>query len=173
MHYIHEKAPDPDAIPLMLNHGWPGSFLEFLPVIHDLTQTAKTSTNKSVSFHAVVPSLPGFTFSSPPPANWTLDDTARVYNTLMTEVLAYKKLAVFGTDFGASPSYQLYDAYNTPTRAAHFAFVPFLPLASDQLPANSITLSSELEKSEQANLDNYFLTGSAYLSEQNTKVVHH
>lgn len=76
-----------------------GSFHEFIPVISPLTQSANTSPGKNVSFHVVVPSLPGFTFSSAPPANWTIDDTGRIFNTLMTEVLGYPKYALHGTDW--------------------------------------------------------------------------
>ncbi|KAF2165635.1 hypothetical protein M409DRAFT_23926 [Zasmidium cellare ATCC 36951] len=54
IHYIHEKSSSPDAIPLMLLHGWPGSFLEFLPVIEPLTKKAKTSTGRPVSFNIII-----------------------------------------------------------------------------------------------------------------------
>ncbi|QYS95404.1 EHN domain-containing protein [Trichoderma simmonsii] len=168
IHFIHEKSPDPEAIPLLLNHGWPGSFLEFLPVINNLTQKATTSTGKPISFHVIVPSMPGFAFSSPPPANWTVDDTARVFNTLMTKVLGYETFATFGTDFGAGPAYSLYDNYNSSTRAAHFAFLPFFPLTPDQLAAENITLS-KLEQSEEQNFVTWSTTGNAYFSEQATK----
>jgi pimeloyl-ACP methyl ester carboxylesterase len=90
---------------LLMNHGWPGSFLEFVPVIRPLTQKSKTASGKSVSFHVVVPSLPGYVFSSAPGANWTLDDTARVFNTLMMEVLGYETFATHGTDLGCGVSY--------------------------------------------------------------------
>ncbi|KAI5460231.1 Alpha/Beta hydrolase protein [Mariannaea sp. PMI_226] len=169
IHFIHQRSRDPNAIPLLLNHGWPGSFLEFLPVINSLTEKAVTSTGKPVSFHVVVPSLPGFTFSSAPPANWTVDDTGRVFNTLMTEVLGYKTFATFGTDFGAGPAYSLYDNFNTSTRAAHFAFLPFFPLGPDQLASQNITLLSPLEQAEERNLINWVATGNAYFAEQATK----
>lgn len=170
IHFIHEKSHDPEAIPLLLNHGWPGSFLEFVPVINNLTQKATTSTGKPISFHVIVPSLPGFAFSSAPPANWTVDDTARVFNTLMTKVLGYETFATFGTDFGAGPAYSLYDNYNSSTRAAHFAFLPFSCLTPDQLAAENITLST-LEQSEEQNFVTWSTTGNAYFSEQVTKVI--
>ncbi|OIW28330.1 alpha/beta-hydrolase [Coniochaeta ligniaria NRRL 30616] len=169
VHFIHQRSSDPHAIPLLLNHGWPGSFLEFLPVISNLTDKATTSTGKPVSFHVVVPSLPGFAFSSPPLANWTVDDTARVWNTLMTRVLGYKTFATFGTDWGAGPAYSLYDNFNTSTRAAHFAFLPFFPLTPDQLAEQNITLSSSLEQSEEQNFVEWTTTGNAYFMEQTTK----
>jgi hypothetical protein len=76
-----------------------GAFDEFGPVIKPLTQKAQTSTGRNVSFDVIVPSLPGFTFSSAPPANWTVDDTARIFNTLMVDVLGYKKYTTHGTDW--------------------------------------------------------------------------
>ncbi|PVH93144.1 alpha/beta-hydrolase [Periconia macrospinosa] len=169
LHFIHERSSDPDAIPLLLNHGWPGSFLEFTPIIKELTQSAKTSTGKRVSFHIVVPSLPGFAFSSAPPANWTLEDTARVQHTLMTEILGYERFATHGTDYGSGPAYTLYANYSQSTRAAHFTFVPFLPLLPEQLAESNITLNGSLEKAEQSNALVWRTTGSAYFSEQATK----
>lgn len=154
----------------MLNHGWPGSFLEFLPIVHNLTQKSKTSKGRPVSFHVVIPSLPGFAFSSPPPANWTTDDTARVFNTLMREVLGYDQFATFGTDWGCSPAYSLYDNYNTSTRAAHLAFLPFAALSSTELVAQNITLSSPLEQFEEQRTMDWSTSGNSYFTEQTTKV---
>jgi pimeloyl-ACP methyl ester carboxylesterase len=170
LHYIHERSADPHAIPLLLNHGWPGSFLEFIPIIEELTQITTTSTGKRTSFHVVVPSLPGFAFSSAPPSNWTLEDTARIQHTLMTEILGYKKFATHGTDYGSGPAYTLYANYSRSTRAAHFTFVPFLPYLPEQLSASNITLNSTLEESELKNALIWRTTGNAYFSEQATKV---
>jgi pimeloyl-ACP methyl ester carboxylesterase len=77
----------------------PGSFHEFTPVIKPLTQSSTNAAGKKASFNVVVPSLPGFVFSSLPPVNWTTDDTARIFNTLMTDVLGYPKYAVHATDW--------------------------------------------------------------------------
>ncbi|KAK5715798.1 hypothetical protein LTR17_016629 [Elasticomyces elasticus] len=115
-----------------------------------------------------MPSLPGFAFSSPPPANWTIDDTARVYNTLMTGVLGYKTFAVFGTDWGAGPSYSLYNNFNATTRAAHFAFVPYLPKTVDALKVDdNITLTSA-EAFEEAESEAWLTTRQGYFGEQTT-----
>ncbi|KAJ6577917.1 Alpha/Beta hydrolase protein [Mycena capillaripes] len=100
IHFVHERSQDPNAIPLILLHGWGGSFHEFSPVIKPLTErSTANSAGRNVSYHVVVPSLPGFTFSSPPPENWTNSDSARIFNTLMTEVLGYSTYAVSGTDW--------------------------------------------------------------------------
>lgn len=169
IHFIHQKSAEPNAIPLILNHGWPGSFLEFVPIINELTQKACTSTGEPVSFDVIIPSLPGYAFSSAPPANWTYSDTARVFNTLMTEVLGYKTYATFGTDLGAAVAYAMYDQFNTTTRAGHFAFLPFFPLDFAQLEAANISLSS-LETIEEDNFINWNTAGNGYFIEQTTKV---
>ncbi|KAJ7618533.1 Alpha/Beta hydrolase protein [Roridomyces roridus] len=122
VHFVHQKSKASDAIPgpVILIHGWPGSFHEFLPVIEPLTQPSFNATSgKNVSFNVVIPSLPGFVFSSPPPQNWTVDDTARVFNTLMSEVLGYSTYAVHGTDWGAGVSYSMYSSFSETVRATH------------------------------------------------------
>ncbi|KAJ7661644.1 Alpha/Beta hydrolase protein [Mycena rosella] len=113
VHFVHEKSDDADAIPVILLHGWPGSFHEFVPVIKPLTQSWKSAMGKKISYNVVVPSLPEFVFSSAPPENWTVEDTARIYNTLMTEVLGYSTFAVHGTDWGCAVGYSLYSSFNT------------------------------------------------------------
>lgn len=81
--------------------------MEFLPIIKPLTQTVLTSNGKKVSYNVVVPSLPGFMFSSAPPEDWTVDATARIFNTLMTEVLGYKTFALHGTDWVCTKQHNL------------------------------------------------------------------
>ncbi|KAL6805723.1 Alpha/Beta hydrolase protein [Trichoderma sp. SZMC 28012] len=169
VHFIHEKSNEPNAISLILYHGWPGSFLEFIPVIKSLTQKTKTSTGKHVSFDVVVPSLPGFAFSSAPGANWTVDDSARVFNTLMTKVLGYKTYAVHGTDWGSGVAWGQFDGFNTSARAAHFAILPFLPLTPEQLEAQNITLNTPLDRFEEQRFVNWSATGSGYFSEEGSK----
>ncbi|KAF7905069.1 uncharacterized protein EAF01_005590 [Botrytis porri] len=171
IHFIHQKSSDANAIPLILNHGWPGSFMEFLPLIDPLTTASSisngtsASNRTSTSFHVVVPSLPGFAFSSAPPANWTLNDTARVFNTLMTDVLKYDTYAAHGTDFGSNVAYNLYNNFNESVRAVHLLGIPFLPLSPDEFPKHNITLDAD--EQFQENLVLGFSSG--YNIEQATK----
>ncbi|KAF9775825.1 hypothetical protein IL306_006040 [Fusarium sp. DS 682] len=158
VHFIHEKSHRPGAIPLILNHGWPGSFLEFIPLIDMLKE----------DFHIIIPSLPGFAFSSAPPATWTVHDTARVFNTLMTKGLGYSQYATYGTDWGSGVSYSLYENFNTSVRAGHFSFLPFFPLNSTQLAAENISLSP-LEEFEVQRLETWSATGNGYFVEQSTE----
>ncbi|KAJ7347517.1 Alpha/Beta hydrolase protein [Mycena albidolilacea] len=143
VHFIHEKSADADAIPVILLHGWPASFHEFTPVIKPLTQSSTNAAGKKASFNVVVPSLPGFVFSSLPPVNWTTDDTARIFNTLMTDVLGYPKYAVHATDWGCIMGYSLYSNFATTVRAAQFDFIPFSPPSREEMAAENITLTPE------------------------------
>ncbi|KAJ6507188.1 Alpha/Beta hydrolase protein [Mycena vitilis] len=185
VHFLHEMSADPDAIPIILFHGWPGkllcsssltifdrkdragSFHEFIPVIKPLTQPASVA-GKNVSYHVVVPSLPGFVFSSAPPANWTVDDSGRLFNTLMTEVLGYSTYAVHGTDWGCNVAYSMYASFNTTVRAGQFVFIPFFPPGAEEIAANNITLSDSQKVAEQRNAD-WNSTGDSYFLEQETK----
>ncbi|CAE6495508.1 unnamed protein product [Rhizoctonia solani] len=102
VHFIHQRSPNPNAIPLLLTHGWPGSFYEFHQVIGPLSNPGNQS---NISFHVIVPSLPGFGFSSPAPPGWTLNNTADLFDTLLTQVLGYKSYAAVGGDWNSfSPS---------------------------------------------------------------------
>ncbi|KAJ7468280.1 Alpha/Beta hydrolase protein [Mycena galericulata] len=168
VHFVHQESQEADAIPVILLHGWSGSFHEFSPVIKPLTQPWTSPTGKRVSYNVVVPSLPGFLFSSPPPLNWTLDDTARVFNTLMTEALGYSAYAVHGTDFGSGVGYSLYNSFNTTVRAAQFVFLPFLPPSPEQIAANNITLSAVQNVTEQR-ATQWITTNVGYDIEQTTK----
>ncbi|KAJ6505205.1 Alpha/Beta hydrolase protein [Mycena sanguinolenta] len=165
VHFIHEKSTEPDAIPLILLHGWPGSFQEFAPVIKSLTQSWTSPTGKSVSYNVVVPSLPGFIFSSAPPANWTVDDTARIFNTLMTDVLGYSTYALHGTDWGSAVGYSLYSFFSATVRAAHFAFLPVFPPSAEEIAARNITLSAQQNVTEKRYTD-FVTSGMAYFMEQ-------
>ncbi|KAJ7044033.1 Alpha/Beta hydrolase protein, partial [Mycena alexandri] len=130
VHFIHEKLEDQKAIPLIMIHAHPA-----------------TVNGTNVSFHVVVASLPGFTFSSAPPANWTTSDTARIFNTLITKVLGY--CAVHSTDWGRAVGYTLYNNDNDVVRAAHFGFIPMLPPSAQDIAANNITLSDDEQVAEQ------------------------
>ncbi|KAJ7133612.1 Alpha/Beta hydrolase protein [Mycena epipterygia] len=168
VHFVHQRSQDPDAIPVILLHGWPGSFHEFAPVIEPLTQPWISDTGKKVSYNVVVPSLPGFVFSSAPPTNWTVPDTARIYNTLMTDVLGYSTYAVHGTDWGSGVAYSLYASFNTTVRALQLVFLPFLAPSPQEIAANNITLSAIQQVTQQRAIQ-WTTTNSGYFTEQATK----
>lgn len=66
IHFLHVRSSNPDALPLLLTHGWPGSILEFLKVIGPLTEPQNFGGSAADAFHLVIPSLPGYGFSGKP-----------------------------------------------------------------------------------------------------------
>ena len=72
VHFIHVRSAVPDALPLVLTHGWPGSIVEFLDVIGPLTDPAAHGGDPADAFHVVVPTLPGFGLSGPTPGGWSV-----------------------------------------------------------------------------------------------------
>lgn len=104
IHFLHVRSPEPDALALVLTHGWPGSFVEFLDVIGPLSDPAAHGGDPADAFHLVVPSLPGFGFSGPvTTAGWDTARIATAWAELMSR-LGYQRYAVQGGDIGAGVS---------------------------------------------------------------------
>jgi len=98
IHFIHIRSSRADALPLIMTHGWPGSVLEFIAVIEDLTQPADAA---QPAFHLVLPSLPGYGFSGrPDKSGWSVEKTAEAWDRLMRG-LGYDRYFAQGGDWGA------------------------------------------------------------------------
>ena len=107
IHFVHVRSAERDARPLLLLHTYPGSFAEFLDVIGPLTDPAAHGGRAEDAFHVVVPSMPGFGFSTPlVGADWTMARVARTYDTLM-RALGYESYGTHGSDGGAMISREL------------------------------------------------------------------
>ena len=79
VHFLHIRSPQPDALPLVLTHGWPGSFVEFLDLIGPLTDPAAHGGDPADAFHLVIPTIPNFGFSGPVrEPGWNVERTARL-----------------------------------------------------------------------------------------------
>jgi pimeloyl-ACP methyl ester carboxylesterase len=101
-HFLHIRSPEPDAFPLVLTHGWPGSVLEFAKVAGPLTDPAAHGGRAADAFHLVIPSLPGYGFSQrPTEPGWSTARTARAWIVLMQR-LGYTRYGAQGGDWGAS-----------------------------------------------------------------------
>ncbi|MBF6330506.1 epoxide hydrolase family protein [Nocardia transvalensis] len=104
VHFLHVRSAEPDAVPLLLTHGWPGSIVEFLDVIGPLTDPVAHGGQAADAFHVVIPSLPGFGFSGPTKdSGWTAERIARAWAELMRR-LGYERYGVQGGDIGAGVS---------------------------------------------------------------------
>lgn len=101
LHFYHVRSPHPQARPLLLIHGWPGSVLEFLHLIGPLTDPCAHGGSAEDAFHLVIPSLPGYGFSGRPAQPIGPGDVARLFATLMTGVLGYESYIAQGGDWGA------------------------------------------------------------------------
>jgi epoxide hydrolase len=87
IHFLHVRSPQPDALPLILSHGWPGSVVEFLDVIGPLTDPRTHGGDAADAFHLVIPSLPGFGFSGPTrEPGWDSNRIARAFAELMSRL---------------------------------------------------------------------------------------
>ena len=102
IHFIHEKGSGTNPKPLLLSHGWPGSILEFLHIIDQLAHPERFGGKEEDAFDVVVPSLPGYGFSGRPANPIGPRKMSSIFNSLMTNVLGYKKYIAQGGDFGGT-----------------------------------------------------------------------
>ncbi len=104
IHFIHVRSKQPNALPVIITHGWPGSIIEQMKIIDPLTNPTAHSASVSDAFDVVIPSLPGYGFSGKPTApGWTPLTIARAWATLMQR-LGYKRYVAQGGDWGNAVS---------------------------------------------------------------------
>ena len=101
IHFVHVRSPEPNAIPLILTHGWPNLFTEFLGLVGPLTDPRAHGGDAADAFHVVIPSIPGFGFSGPTRVRgWSAARTAAAWAELMRR-LGYERYGTHGNDAGA------------------------------------------------------------------------
>ncbi len=102
IHFLHVRSPHPEAMPLIITHGWPGSVVEFHKVVEPLTNPTAHGGDHGDAFHVVCPSLPGFGFSAKPTTiGWDVDHIASAWATLMDR-LGYARYGAQGGDWGSA-----------------------------------------------------------------------
>jgi pimeloyl-ACP methyl ester carboxylesterase len=107
IHFIHIRSRHPDALPVIITHGWPGSVIEQLKIIGPLTDPAAYGGNVEDAFDVVIPSLPGYGFSGQPTATgWDPQHIARAWTVLMKR-LGYTRFVAQGGDWGDAVSEQM------------------------------------------------------------------
>ena len=125
IHFLYERGRGPKPFPLIITHGWPGSFLEMLKIVPLLTDPARFGRDPTDAFDVVVPSLPGYGFSDRPPASG-MDPKriAELWSGLMMEGLGYRRFGVQGGDWGASVSTRLALAMPSQVAGIHLNYIP-------------------------------------------------
>ena len=111
IHFIREAGKGPNPIPIILTHGWPWPFWFWSKVIRPLADPASYGGDPADAFDVIVPSLPGFGFSTPTVAGMNHWKMADLFNTLMTDTLGYSKYAAGGADYGSLITAQLGHKY--------------------------------------------------------------
>ncbi|MDQ1030457.1 epoxide hydrolase family protein [Streptomyces phaeochromogenes] len=136
VHFLHVRSPEPDAVPLILTHGWPGSIVEFLGLIGPLSDPRAHGGDPADAFHLVIPAIPGFGFSGPTKdRGWNVGRTARAWAELMRR-LGYERYGAQGGDLGALISPALgrvapESVIGVHVNAASVGFIPLGPVAED------------------------------------------
>jgi len=168
VHFLHARSPEPDALPLILTHGWPGSVVEFLDIIGPLTDPRAHGGDPADAFHLVIPSLPGFGFSGPTrDGGWDTARIARAWAELMHR-LGYERYGAQGGDIGAAVAPQL--GRVTPGRVVGVHVnggpgpMPALPLSDDELA--SLT---DVERDRVRRIEAFMQEEFGYIAIQSTR----
>jgi epoxide hydrolase len=150
VYFLHVRSLEPDALPLIITHGWPGSVVEFLDVIGPLADPRAHGGEAADALHLVIPSIPGFGFSGPTrEIGWTEQRIAAAFAELMSR-LGYDRYGAQGGDVGAGISPDLGRTapdhlVGVHVNAATIGFMPFPPLEDAEL--------AQLTDSEKARVE--------------------
>ncbi len=163
IHFIHQRSPHPQARPLLITHGWPGSIVEFHKVIEPLVDPVAHGGNAADAFHVVAPSLPGFGFSDKPTeTGWNVQRIAAAWAELMA-TLGYENYLAQGGDWGSIVTAAVATADTANCAGIHLN----MPLAEpDPDTMNDLT---EQEQRVLAALTRYSESESGYARQQSTK----
>jgi pimeloyl-ACP methyl ester carboxylesterase len=166
IHFIHQRSKNPDALPLAVTHGWPGSVVEFTKIIGPLTDPVAHGGSAADSFHVVAMSIPGFGFSGKPvERGYGPERIAGILSTLMAR-LGYTKYGLQGGDWGSSIS--RFAAINDASHVAglHLNFCLAGPPPGVKDPNEGVP-PAELERMRARSA--FFDTERGYFLEQSTK----
>ncbi|MFL6140079.1 MAG: epoxide hydrolase family protein [Frankiaceae bacterium] len=165
VHFLHVRSPEPGALPLLITHGWPGSFVEFVQVIGPLSDPRAHGGDPANAFHLVIPSIPGFGFSGPVrEAGWTIPRVAGAWAQLMGR-LGYERYATHGTDMGAWINHVLAAIDAERIVGSHVSFL-ITPPSDDPADLDGLT---EIEMGRLGLLMRFANELSSYMKLQSTR----
>ncbi len=168
VHFVHARSPEPDAIPLVITHGWPGSVVEFGKVIGPLTDPVAHGGSASDAFHVVCPSLPGFGFSAKPArTGWGVDRIADCWAELMAG-LGYDRYGAQGGDWGSGVSIAIGTRHPDRCLGIHLNMVMRTHMAIPDLRIVDPAWGAE-ELQAVAALKHFMAWGSAYNRQHSTR----
>jgi pimeloyl-ACP methyl ester carboxylesterase len=169
IHFLHVRSPEPNALPLIITHGYPGSIVEFMNVIGPLTHPRAYGGDPTDAFHVVAPSLPGFGFSTPlKQTGWALSRTVKAWAELMNR-LGYERYAAQGGDIGAGVTGMLGGIDAEHVVAVHVNSDPTAIALIDGLMPTDVSGFSEAEQARLEQLRQYGADGKGYLQIQGTR----
>jgi pimeloyl-ACP methyl ester carboxylesterase len=164
IHFVHVRSEQPDALPLIMTHGWPGSVIEMLDSVGPLTDPTAHGGTAADAFHLVLPSLPGYGFSGEPAeVGWDLARTARAWSELMRR-LGYDRYVAQGGDVGAGVTDSMGRLGPDGLIAIH---TNLLVTALGDLA--SLPNSSDAERTALAALKTFLTSGNGYFVEMATR----
>jgi epoxide hydrolase len=169
LHFLHARSPEPDALPLIITHGYPSSIVEILEIIGPLTDPRSHGGNPADAFHVVAPSIPGFGFSVPVgETGWDMPRVARAFAELMRR-LGYERYGAHGSDIGAGVAGMLASIQPTQVIGVHTTTDPtsFMILGAE-IPIDTSGLSAA-EREHVKRLQEHFQEGKGYLQLQSTR----
>ena len=165
LHFIHQRSNNPDAIPLMVVHGWPGSVAEFSKIIRPLTDPLSYGGDISDSFHVIAPSLPGFGFSGIPDETGYSPERIALLLAELMEKIGYERYAIAGGDWGAIINRHLANHYPDRLIGLHSNMMLAGPPSGTEQRANVTEEEDEARTSRQGYMQNEV----AYQQIQGTK----
>jgi epoxide hydrolase len=165
IHFMHVRSPEPDAMPLIITHGWPGSIVEFVDVLGRLTDPVVHGGDRDDAFHVVAPSVPGFGFSIPlAEKGWNHRRIALAWAELMSR-LGYDRFGAHGGDTGSVVSPELGRVAPEHVIAVHICGALRYP-STDPMDFEDLT---EVEQQRLAEAERLRRVGTGYADIQATR----
>jgi epoxide hydrolase len=170
IHFLHVRSPEPDALPLIITHGYPSSIVEFMNIIGPLSDPRAHGGDPADAFHVVAPSLPGFGFSTPVrETGWDMPRISNAFAELMRR-LGYERYGAHGGDIGAGVTGMLANIGPDHVVGAHVNTDPtaFI-IVGDEIPLDTSGLSAGEKQHVEQLQRHYQRDGKGYLQLQTTR----